>query len=192
MRTKHDFLQITAVGDKCTDKSKLLLQFSLKNTFQVYRPTQLDFYDTKVKINDNELNIRIVDTPEEDRTDKFRKISLFEANVVLLFFSLVDKQSLENISIVYLPEIRYVCPQTPLILVGTKSKLRDKIIENPELEKPSQKPISNKDIKRLSKTLRLNGYFECDVDEYLNIDELFDSAIKTAIVPSKSSKCSVS
>lgn len=43
----------------------------------------------------------------------------------LLRFSLVSAASLENVLAKWHPEVRHHCPNTPIVLVGTKLDFRD-------------------------------------------------------------------
>lgn len=46
------------------------------------------------------------------------------SDVVLLCFSITNPVSLRNCKVMWYPEIRRFCPQTPVILVGCKNDLR--------------------------------------------------------------------
>jgi GTPase SAR1 family protein len=53
-------------------------------------------------------------------------------DVVLICFSVVWKDSLENVLIRWFPEVQHFCPNIPILLIGTKNDLRDdqKELEN--------------------------------------------------------------
>lgn len=49
---------------------------------------------------------------------------LTRSDVVLLCFSITNPVSLRNCKVMWYPEIRRFCPQTPVLLVGCKNDLR--------------------------------------------------------------------
>ena len=64
-----------------------------------------------------------------------RPISYNKADVIIICFSLVDKDSLINACTKWYREIRTLGPKCPTILVGTKMDLRDKFCIERDLKK---------------------------------------------------------
>jgi Rho-related BTB domain-containing protein 1/2 len=44
--------------------------------------------------------------------------------VILICFSIANPNSLKNVKLVWYPEVRRFCPNTPVLLVGCKNDLR--------------------------------------------------------------------
>ena len=57
----------------------------------------------------------------------------------LICFSLVSPASFENVCVKWSPEVRHHCPNTPIILVGTKLDLRD---DKDTIEKLKEKKLT--------------------------------------------------
>ncbi|KAF0989589.1 hypothetical protein HZS_74 [Henneguya salminicola] len=93
-------------------------------------------------------------------------------DVFLLCFSLVNPTTLENISAKWLPEVRYYCRTTPIVLVGTKVDLRD--------EEGTAKAESIKAAK----------YIECSALKQTNLKDLFEYAARFVLCPPTTSKAS--
>jgi len=65
-----------------------------------------------------------LDTSSESDYDSIRPLSYKEANVVILCFSVVDRQSFQSIKSKWNKEVEKYAPNVPKILVGLKSDLR--------------------------------------------------------------------
>lgn len=60
-------------------------------------------------------------------------------------------------------------PKTPILLVGTKTDLRDD---------PRQDIITEREGKQLKKKIKAEGYMECSAKKMIGIDEIFVEAIR--------------
>ena len=75
---------------------------------------------------DNEaVNIGLWDTAGQEDYDRLRPLSYPQTDVFLICFSIVNPASFENVRTKWFSEIKYYCPEIPIILVGTKVDLRD-------------------------------------------------------------------
>ena len=80
------------------------------------------------------------------------------------------------------PEITHNCPNTPIILVGTKKDLRDDKETVEQLKDKDIDPISTADgIKLQSELVNVVKYMECSALTQYGLKEVFDEAIKTAL-----------
>ncbi len=55
----------------------------------------------------------------------YRPLSYAQTDVFLICFSIVNPISFENVRTKWYPEVKFFCPNTPIILVGTKLDLRE-------------------------------------------------------------------
>ena len=67
---------------------------------------------------------------------------ILNTDVVLVCFSTVVPESLENVSKKWVPEIQQHCPGTPFLLVGTQIDLKEDRATIDKLADKDQKPIS--------------------------------------------------
>lgn len=69
-------------------------------------------------------------------------IVLSEIQVFLLAFSLVNPASFANAKAKWIPEIQHHCPNTPVLLVGTKLDLREDTSTLDKLRSKNMQPIT--------------------------------------------------
>ncbi|XP_032590421.1 ras-like GTP-binding protein Rho1 [Drosophila grimshawi] len=91
-------------------------------------------------------------------------------------FSFNWPDSLENVKVIWLPEVKHFCPNVPIILVGNKRDLRNdpKTIENLSLQR--QQPVKKKERMEMaeSSTKSKEGIredFEAATRASLQVDE---------------------
>jgi len=74
--------------------------------------------------------------------DRLRPLSYPQTDVFLICFSLINSSSYENVRAKWFPEITHHCPNTPIILVGTKLDLRENMINGDAGKDRRSNPIS--------------------------------------------------
>ena len=68
-------------------------------------------------------------------------------DVFLICFSIVEPASLENVTAKWYPEIQHHCPNVPIILVGTKSDLREDETTKEMLLKRRLEPVKRQQVQ---------------------------------------------
>jgi small GTP-binding protein len=96
-----------------------------------YEPTSLQSHHTNIYptkghtgVSYSVFQANLIDTGGGRRYDHIRPLAYMNADVFLLCFDISDRTSFLNISSRWLPEIRKYEPNTPVLLVGTKSDLK--------------------------------------------------------------------
>ena len=65
------------------------------------------------------------DTAGQEDYDRLRPLSYPQTDIFMMCFSIISRTSFENIKSKWWPEVSHHCPGAPIVLVGTKSDLRD-------------------------------------------------------------------
>ena len=103
-------------------------------------------------------------------------------------YSIVNPSSLENIKAKWVPEVRHHCPDTPIVLVGTKKDLR----EDPEfikiLEEKDQKPITQKEGEMMKQEVGAADFGECSARTQDGLREIFNKCIAVYLEPPQEEK----
>jgi GTPase SAR1 family protein len=105
----------------------------------------------------------------------------------MLCYSAVNPASLANIKQKWLPEVRHHCPETPILLVATKSDLRDDQRVLAELRSklpPGAEPcVTSEQGKRMAEAIGAGAFIECSARTQHNLTHVFDEAIRLALEP---------
>jgi len=127
--------------------------------------------------------LQLWDTAGQDDYDRLRPLSYPDTNVFVICFSVVNPHSRDNVLSKWVPEIRFNCPETPIILAGTKVDCR----EDPEvlkrLTERDQSPITKEMGEALAKEIGAYAYIECSGKTQQGLKELFGSAIESVVQP---------
>lgn len=117
--------------------------------------------------------------------DRLRPLSYPNTDVFIVCFSVVSPTSFDNIQEKWISEIRSHCPDTPAILVGTQSDLRNDRDTLDQLAKFRLSPVKTEAGVRLAKTVGAVKYMECSALTQDGLKDVFDEAIMVAIQPPK-------
>jgi Ras family protein U len=101
--------------------------------------------------------------------------------VFLVCFSVINPTSFQNVSEKWLPEIRRLCPEAPLILVGTQSDKRRDARQLQELARYGQTPVSETQAQYLARRINAAAYVETSALTQRDLKEAFDQAIVSAL-----------
>ena len=126
-------------------------------------------------------NLSIIDTACSQYYDSVRLLAYPVTDVVLVCFSTVVPESLENVSKKWVPEIQQHCPGTPFLLVGTQIDLKEDRATIDKLADKNQKPISSEEGLEAAKQVGAEKYVECSSLTMEGIKDLFDQAIIQAL-----------
>ena len=132
---------------------------------QVFVPTVFENYVTEVEVDGKFVELALWDTSGLDSLDRLRPLSYPDSHVILICFSVVDPDSLDNVlekvrskilnTLVllfilrlsqWIGEVNHFCQGLPIILIGLqKDRRRDpKTID--ELRRTSQRPVTVEEV----------------------------------------------
>ncbi|KAF0025008.1 hypothetical protein F2P81_021889 [Scophthalmus maximus] len=106
-----------------------------------------------------------------------------QSDVFLICFSLVSPASFENVRAKWYPEVRHHCPNTPIILVGTKLDLRDDKDTIERLRDKKLSPITYPQGLAMAREIGAVKYLECSALTQRGLKTVFDEAIRAVLCP---------
>ncbi|XP_034254975.1 rho-related BTB domain-containing protein 1 isoform X2 [Thrips palmi] len=203
---RRELVKCVVVGDTAVGKTRLICaracnkQVSLSQLLTTHVPTvwaidQYRIYKDVLErswevVDGVNVSLRLWDTFGDHEKD--RRFAYGRSDVVLLCFSVTSPVSLRNCKAMWYPEIRRFCPQTPVLLVGCKNDLRymyqDEAYlsifrENGSFLRATRKSdlVMPDQARAIARELGVH-YYETSVLSYYGVNEVFENAIRSALM----------
>jgi len=159
----------------------MLISYTTNAFPQDYVPTIFDNYSSCAMVDGRCLQINLWDTAGQDDYDRLRPLSYPQTDAFLLAFAVTSPESFQRAEKKWMPELRFHCPTTPVILVGTKKDLRDDPKINSHLALKGMAPITQEAGEALAKKLGCVTYVECSAYTQEGLREAFQTAMVSVL-----------
>lgn len=190
------------VGDGAVGKTSLLISYTTNSFPQDYIPTVFDNYSTTIVLPEGStgpdqesqvFKLNLWDTAGQEEYDRLRPLSYPQTDILLVCFSVVERSSLRNVTDKWYPEIRENCSsgnpellrrlgKRPILLVGTKTDLRDQGGEDTfGTRTAGSEYVSPEEATRVAEQCGFMGYVECSAALQIGVREVFESAVRACI-----------
>ncbi|KAM6442591.1 rho-related BTB domain-containing protein 1 isoform 1-T1 [Liasis olivaceus] len=201
-RPNVETIKCVVVGDNAVGKTRLICARACNTTLSQYQllathvPTvwAIDQYRvcqevlerSRDVVDEVSVSLRLWDTFGDHHKD--RRFAYGRSDVVVLCFSIANPNSLNHVKTMWCQEIKHFCPRTPVILVGCQLDLRYADLEAVNrARRPLARPIKRGDIlppergREVAKELGI-PYYETSVFDQFGIKDVFDNAIRAALI----------
>ena len=131
------------------------------------------------------INLGLWDTSGVEDYDRLRPLSYPQTDVFLVCFSLVSPTSFEHVRRKWVPEVAHHCPNTPIVLVGTKLDLRDDAATIERLKERRLAPIEWAKGEAMRREIAAMAYVECSALTQEGLKRVFDEAIRSVPITTK-------
>ncbi|KAN0038970.1 hypothetical protein ACTA71_001163 [Dictyostelium dimigraforme] len=177
-------IKIVTCGDSGVGKTTLLMTYT-SGSFpgeEDYVPTGLDNFIHETTMGGKKVSFSLWDTAGGEYYHELRPLIYPETNVLLLLFSIVNRESFLHIKSNWKEEINQHIPDVPIILVGTKIDFRDS-----NIIKDKSNFVNYKEGLALSKEIGAVHFCECSSRLNLGLKEIFKKALK--LINKNNKKC---
>ncbi|XP_063050665.1 rho-related BTB domain-containing protein 2-like [Engraulis encrasicolus] len=201
-RPNVETIKCVVVGDNAVGKTRLicaracnatLTQYQLLAThvptvwaIDQYRVCQEVLERSRDVVDDVSVSLRLWDTFGDHHKD--RRFAYGRSDVVVLCFSIANPNSLHHVKTMWYPEIKHFCPRAPVILVGCQLDLRYADLEAVNrARRPLARPIKPHEIqppergREVAKEIGV-PYFETSIVAQFGVKDVFDNAIRAALI----------
>jgi len=185
-------IKCVVVGDGAVGKTCLLISYSTNQFPSSYTPTVFDNYTANVMVDGKPINLNLWDTAGQEDYDGLRPLSYPQTDVFLVCFSIISQHSFENVKSKWWPEVTHHAPNVPIILVGTKSDLRDDEAMNKQLAAKGLRMVTADEAEARRKEIGAVRYMECSALTQEGLKAVFDEAIRASMqkkAPKKERSC---
>lgn len=170
--------KLVIVGDGACGKTSLLCSFALGEFPKEYQPTIFENYVAEIRLDGKPVQLALWDTAGQEEYKELRPLSYARSHVVLIAFGIDTPDSLENVTVKWIEEVRSICgPVIPIILVGCKSDLR------PAQDHPDYlNYVTRAQAERVAHDIGARDYKECSALRIEGVDDVFEAATRASML----------
>jgi len=172
-------IKLVIVGDGAVGKTCLLQTFATGIFPAEYTPTVFENQIVEREYEGEQILVQLWDTAGQEDYDRLRPLSYPGSDVVLICYSTVNEGSYEAIEEKWLPEVQEYIEEAPIVLVGTKSDLREANL--PDIVEDEFSPVSEEDGRTLANDIDAKAFVETSAKTGHNLESLFHQAIALAL-----------
>jgi len=164
--------KLVIVGDGACGKTSLLCSFALGEFPKEYQPTIFENYVAEIRLDGKPVQLALWDTAGQEEYERLRPLSYSKSHVILIAYAIDTPDSLENVSVKWIEEVRSICgPTIPILLVGCKADLRP-----PPGAPDSGSYVSRAQAERVATEIGARAYKECSALKIEGVDDVFEAA----------------
>ncbi|PVD32352.1 hypothetical protein C0Q70_07785 [Pomacea canaliculata] len=153
-------------------KTCLTLSFTEEIFTDNYTATVFENYPVPLIVGGEEFVISLFDTAGQSDYETLRAYTYKESEVLVLCFSVCDRESFYSVVNSWVPEIkRHTKKKRPVLLVGTQIDLRQ----------GAQHEVTTEEGADLAKIIGADCYIECSARSRVGLKQVFEHVVFSAL-----------
>lgn len=120
-----DRLKLVIVGDGGVGKKSFLIGATTNHSLRDYVPTVFENDSSIISVKGKPFLLSLWDISGQEDYDRLRSLSYRDTDVFVVSFDVGRRISFENVTKKWFPEVRCFAPNAPILLLATKTDLRD-------------------------------------------------------------------
>ncbi|XP_011427678.1 rho-related GTP-binding protein RhoJ-like [Crassostrea angulata] len=165
-------ISCTVIGDGMVGKTCLSEVFSGQTMPQEYVSTVFNNYAGKSTVGGDKYVVSIFDSAGEHEYTELRSFSYKDSEVLLLCFSVSDRDSFESVKDFWAPEVKdFLGKRVPIIVVATQTDTRSDLGGD----------VSTEEGQRMAKEIGAERYLECSCSDQQSVHSVFENVVLTAL-----------
>ncbi|KAH9941428.1 ras-domain-containing protein [Amylocystis lapponica] len=167
--------KLVIVGDGACGKTSLLCSFALGEFPKEYTTAIFENYVAEIRLDGKPVQLALWDTACVGKfPNRLRPMSYSKSHVILIAFAIDTPDSLENVTVKWIEEVRSICGTTiPVILVGCKSDLRSR---------GEGSYVTRAEAERVAQAIGARAYKECSALKIEGVDDVFEAATRASML----------
>eukprot|EP01084_Bolivina_argentea_P319487 554159_1 len=152
-----------------------------------YVPTVLDNYSENMLVDGKDIQLCLWDPHSgRDSYERLRPLSYPCTEIFLLCFSVVSRESMQNIISKWIPEISHHVPQASYMIIATQTDLRN----DPSIMAKGMHCVTEEEGLAMAVENGAEHYMECSAltDEQTDINYIFEEAVRFALSKMENNK----
>ncbi|KAL4071513.1 ras family-domain-containing protein, partial [Scleroderma yunnanense] len=169
--------KLVIVGDGACGKTSLLCSFALGEFPKEY-VTIFENYVAEIRLDGKPVQLALWDTAGQEEYERLRPLSYSKSHVILIAFAIDTPDSLDNVTVKWIEEVRSICgPTIPILLVGCKADLR------PSPDSPDiGNYVSRAQAEQVANQIGARAYKECSALKIEGVDDVFEAATRASML----------
>lgn len=170
---------VIVVGDVSVGKTSLLLTYVVEQFPGEYLPSIADNYVKNIQSDDTLVILGMYDTLCHEQYERIRASMYPVANAFLVCFSCFDRDSFERVQSKWCSEIAIHKPDTPLVLVATKTDLREDENAIEDLQRRFERgPVTDAEGLEMARQIGALAYLETSAVRQEGLAEVFETTVR--------------